>query len=202
MSNPDLHYLPRLERPAYQGFAAVHWNMTVLPPIHGWLDERFHRDFRELLLHTGTRERVFCPAYCLMPDHLHFMWMGLSRQSDQLNGIKFLRTQLNRLLAGDLLEKRAVDARPQPQSRWELQPQAHDRVLRENDRRQHTFANLCFYVLGNPVEARLVKRGQDWPFSGAVVPGYPDLYPYQPDFWELFWKLYYKHRESPPSAGE
>ncbi|MBI4327178.1 MAG: hypothetical protein HY674_18230 [Chloroflexi bacterium] len=53
--------------------------------------------------------------------------------------------------------------------------------------------------LTNPVRAKLVERKQDWPFSGAVVPGYPDLYPFQADYWELFGKLYSKHRELMPT---
>ena len=34
--------------------------------------------------------------------------------------------------------------------------------------------------------------------SGAMVPGYPDLYPFQEDYWDLFWKIYYRHREPTP----
>jgi REP element-mobilizing transposase RayT len=200
MPNPDLHSLPRLERRCYQAFAAVHWTMKVEPPVPGWLTEAFHQDFRTLLLHAGARERLFCPAYCLMPDHLHLMWLGLSVESDQLNGMKFLRMYLNRVLAGRLVENRksAVDSRPQPQTKWELQPQAHDHVLREEERKQNAFASVCFYILANPVRAGLVKTEIDWPCSEAVVPGYPDLYPFQEDYWELFWKIYYKHREPTP----
>jgi REP element-mobilizing transposase RayT len=202
MPNPDLHSLPRLERSCYQAFAAVHWTMRVEPPIPGWLTDHFHRDFRVLLLHACVREQLFCPAYCLMPDHFHLMWLGLSRESDQLNGMKFLRTYLNRLLAGTRIEDRksAADSRPQPQAKWKLQPQAHDHVLREEEREQDAFARVCFYILANPVRAELATSEPDWPFSGTVVPGYPDLYPFQEDFWELFWKLYGKHREPAPTG--
>jgi len=48
------------------------------------------------------------------------------------------------------------------------------------------------------VRAELAASESDWPFSGAVVPGYPDLYPFQEDFWELFWEIYYKQREPMP----
>jgi REP element-mobilizing transposase RayT len=201
MPNPDLHSLPRLERSCYQAFAAVHWTMKVEPPIPGWLTDQLHQDFRTVLLHACARERLFCSAYCLMPDHLHLMWLGLSRESDQLNGVKFLRFYLNRLLAGNALENRnsAVDSCPWPQVKWELQPQAYDHVLREEERKQDAFARVCFYILANPVRAELATSEPDWSFSGAVVPGYPDLYPFQEDFWELFWKIYYKHREPAPS---
>jgi hypothetical protein len=37
---------------------------------------------------------------------------------------------------------------------------------------------------------RSIPRGDQWPFCGAIVPGYPTLHPLQPDFWPKFWKLY------------
>jgi len=199
VSNPDLHHLTRLERSHYQAFAAVHWTMRIKPATPGWLDDRFHFEFREILLHACVREKLVCPTYCLMPDHLHLMFLGLAVVSDQLNAIKFLRLHVNRLLAGEPLQKFAALSRAQPQSEWKLQPQAHDHVLREEERKQGAFASVCFYILANPVRANLVKKEVDWKFSGAVVPGYPDLHPLQEDYWELFWKLYYKQREPMPT---
>lgn len=198
MSNPDLHHLPRLERSHYQAFAAVHWTMRIEPERPGWLDERFHHEFREALLHACVREGLVCPTYCLMPDHLHLMLLGLRVASDQLNAVKFLRLQLNRLLAGEPLQKMAVFSRTQPREGWILQPQAHDHVLREEERKQGAFASVCFYILANPVRAELTKAEAEWRFSGAVIPGYPDMHPLQADYWELFWKLYYQQREATP----
>ena len=81
-----------------------------------------------------------------------------------------------------------------------FQHQAHDHVLREDERKRGAFARVCFYVLANPVRAKLVAEGEGWPFSGAMVPGYPALHPTQEDFWERFWKLYAAERESEPPA--
>ncbi len=134
-----------------------------------------------------------------MPDHLHVMFLGLAMASDQLNGVKFLRLQLNRLLAGEPLQKSAALSRAQPRDKWQLQPQAHDHVLREEDRKQGAFASVCFYILANPVRAKLVEKEAEWKFCGAVVPGYPDLHPLREDYWELFWKLYYMQREPTPN---
>jgi putative transposase len=200
MSKSDRHGLPRLEPSLYQAFAAVHWTMKIEPSTPGWLTESFHRDFRTVLLHACAREQLFCPTYCLMPDHLHLMWLGLSLQSDQLNATRFLRTYLNRMLEGKSIENRksAVDSRPQPPMKWELQMQAYDHVLHEEERKQNAFAKVCFYILANPIRAELVKRETEWPFGGAIIPGYPDLYPFQEDYWELFWKIYYRHREAIP----
>ena len=135
------------------------------------------------MLHAAVRERLFCPAYCLMPDHLHLVWMGLRRDSDQLNAMKFLRTHLEPAL-GEGRE-------------WQHQP--HDHVLREKERKRNAFASFCFYTLANPVRAKLVKRERDWLFLGAVVPGYPELHPLAEDFWEVFWKLYVDERETEPA---
>jgi putative transposase len=187
-----------LERSCYQAFAAVHWTMRVEPAKPGWLDDHFHFEFREALLHACVREQLVCPTYCLMPDHLHLMLLGLAGASDQLNAIKLLRLHVNRLLAGEPLQKLAV--RAQPRKEWRLQPQAHDHVLREEDRKQGAFASVCFYVLANPVREELVAKEVEWKYCGAVVPGYPDLHPLAEDYWELFWKLYFKLREPVPTT--
>src|SRR6185369_16672996 len=102
-----------------------------------------------LLLHAASREGLFCPTYCLMPDHLHLVWMGLRRGSDQLNGMSFLRTYLEPALGSN-----------------RLQHQAHDHVLREDERKRGAFACVCFYILANPVRAAHVTKMEEWAYSG------------------------------------
>lgn len=171
-------HLPRLDRHAYQAGAIVHWSLSAFDRATGWLDESFHVRFRELMLHAAARGGLFCPAYCLMPDHLHLVWMGLRRDTDQRNGMAFLRTHLEPALAPH-----------------KFQPQPHDHVLREKEREQDAFATVCGYVLANPERKGLVERWQEWRYCGAVVPGYPTLHPSQNDYWEKFWKLYYRMKE-------
>jgi len=89
-------YLPRLSREHYQADAVVFWTLTVFDKAKGWLTPTFHQRFRELMFHAAAREGLVCPVYCLMPDHLHLVWMGLRLDSDQINGMAFLRTYLNR----------------------------------------------------------------------------------------------------------
>lgn len=78
------------------------------------------------------------------------------------------------------------------------QHQAHDHGLREDERRRNAFAGTCFYVLANPVRATLVKQAEDWPYSGAVVVGYPTLQPFEDDFWPFFWRVYAQARAAEP----
>jgi REP element-mobilizing transposase RayT len=198
--------------------------MSTYDRATGWLTEKFHARFRELMLHAAARERLFCPAYCLMPDHLHLVWMGLRLDSDQRNAMAFLRTYLEPALltscpttVGDDVRSRPDEQSPEHSSHPEehslrpeehslrpeehslrrvlqapikFQPQAHDSVLRAKEREHGAFAKVCFYILDNPVQAKLVTRAADWKFSGAIVPGYPTLHPLATDFWEKFWKLY------------
>jgi hypothetical protein len=176
-------HLPRLPREYYQGDAVVHWTLPIAMRRTGWLTENFHSRFREIMLHAAAREGLFCPVYCLMPEHLHLVWMGLRLDTDQRNGMKFLREQLGPAL------------RPH---RFQHLP--HDHVLREHERKRNAFASVCHYILENPFKAELIPRGENWPFCGAVVPGYPTLHPLREDFWPKFWKLYVAQRA--PDAGQ
>jgi REP element-mobilizing transposase RayT len=175
-------YLPRLPREYYQADAVVHWSLTISKRRRGWLDAAFHAQFRELMLHAAVREGMLCPTYCLMPNHLHLVWMGLRLDSDQLNAMAFLRRYLEPALAPH---------------RFQHQP--HDHVLKENERRRKAFARVCWYVLENPVRAELVKSVADWNFCGALVPGFPTMHPVQDDFWRKFWERYHAMRQ--PDAG-
>jgi len=121
-----------------------------------------------------------------MPDHAHLVWIGLRVDTDQRNAMKFLRKHL----AAELARRSAGGAE------FVLQKQSHDSVLREKDRRRGAFAKTCFYVLDNPRRKELAAHPRDWPYLGALVPGYPFLHPLAEDFWEHFWKLYEQNRES------
>jgi putative transposase len=186
------HYLPRLDPEYYRGDAVVFWTSPVAHSGTGWLSPEFHARFRELTLHAAERESLLCPVYCLMPDHLHMVWMGLEQRSDQRVGMAFLRTYLEKALAPH-----------------KFQHQPHDHVLREEERQRNSFARVCFYILNNPLAAGLVEAAADWPYYGAVVPGYPEMDPLrQPDFWKIFWKVYSEkrhrdasHRRAPPRGG-
>jgi REP element-mobilizing transposase RayT len=179
MTKSEPTYLPRLEKSAYCGNAVVHWVLTTRERKQGWLDADFHGRFRELTLHACAREKLVCPVYCLMPDHMHFIWMGLRESSDQRRGMSFFRTYLNRLIAP-----------------IELNHQPFDHLLKIEEREQNAFARMCSYILENPSRSGLVSNTSEWAFSGAVVSGYPELNPLEARYWPLFWRLYYGFREA------
>ena len=168
------HYLPRLRREFYQADAVVFWTLPLENRATDWLEASFHAVFREMLLHAAAREGLFCPAYCLMPDHMHLVWMGLCMRTDQRNGMKFLRGQL-----GPYIHP------------FRFQHQPHEHVLTREERQHARFGVTCTdYVLLNPLRAGLVTDPRDWPYSGAVIPGYPRVNPFDADYWPWFWERY------------
>ena len=147
-------YLPRLPREYYQGDAVVHWTMPLANRSAGWLNDLFHARFREVMLHAAAREGLLCPAYCLMPDHIHLVWMGLRRDTDQINGMKFLREHLGKIL------------KPH-----RFQHQAHDHVLREEQRKRQAFSKVCFYIIDNCRVAGVVKHPEGLGVCGRCSAG-------------------------------
>ena len=150
--------------------------MNISQKATGWLDASHHSAVKDILFHALARENLCCPAYCLMPDHGHFLFLGLDCESDQRAAVRWLRREWNRIL--------------KPLT---LQHQPYDDVLRETDRARDAFANVAGYILRNPERAGLVDDWQNWPYNGALFPGYPKLDPRKPYFWTDFWKAHHKH---------
>jgi putative transposase len=171
-------HLPRLAPEFYRGRTVVFWTHPIKNRATGWLNPGFHHAFREITVHAAIRERLFCPIYTLMHDHLHAIWIGLSPFSDQQRAVAILRRQLAAIL------------RPHC-----FQHQAYDHVLRAEEREKGAFAATCQYIAENPVRAGLTTDQAPWPYTGCIVPGYFDLNPFQPDFWDKFWRIYHAASE-------
>jgi putative transposase len=166
-------HLSRLPPEYYLGEAVVHWSLTIRDRKEGWLDVPAHFRFRELMVHTSFRYALASPIYCLMPDHLHFVWMGLNPGSHQLNAMKHFRRGFNLVLK---------------EQGSQLQDQSYDHVLRDDERQPEGFREICEYIARNPERARLIAPDQfaSYPFSGCIVPGYPELKRFSPDFENRF----------------
>ena len=159
----------------YRGQSFVHWSMTIAGRRSGWLTDAFHASFREIHLHALSRHDLFCPVYCLMPDHLHLLWLGLGPASDQDKAAAFFRRHVNAAL-------KSVGV--------EFQKQPWDVVLGEKDRERGAVLKTVFYIAENPVRAGLVHEARAWPFSGSQAAGYPQFDWREPDYGEKVWKIY------------
>lgn len=170
----DKRSLPRLAPEFYRGHAFVHWTLTIDGRATGWLTVQFHQAWQLCLLHTCSRHALACPVYVLMPDHVHLLCLELDENgSDQRLAIEFLRKHLRPALSPE-----------------DWQHQAHDHVLREHEREYGALQAVAQYILENPSRADLATSIGAYPFLGCCVPGYPDLQATQPDYWEIFWRIY------------
>jgi hypothetical protein len=170
--------LRRLSPGFYRGLAWVHWTMNLAGRATGLLDPLHHARLRERLCHALAREDLVCSAYCLMPDHAHFLIGGLREDSDQLKGVKAFRKAWNHLL----------ESASPPVA---LALQAHDHVLTDEERGPEEFETVRGYIWQNPVRGKRVESWRDWEYSGCLMVGYPDLDPREEDFHERFWRIYH-----------
>lgn len=150
--------------------------MSVEDRATGWLSECFHLQAREVLLHGLHRYACSCPAYVLMPDHMHFLVIGISPTADQWLLVRFLRQHLAYLLG-----------RQSPGLR--LQKQAYDHVLRYAERDRFGLERIGRYIAANPVRAGLVGNDSAYPFAGCIVPGFPQVAFWAEDYWDWFWRV-------------
>jgi putative transposase len=170
-------YLKRLPPEYYRGQAYVHWSLTMEDRNVGWLLPIFYYKYREILTHTSFRFGLCCPMYCCMPDHIHLLWMGILQSCDQRTAMRYFRRQLNPILE-------TLNAR--------LQLQPYDHVLREEERERDAFEEVAEYIARNPERAGLVPHDgfADYGYTGCVVPGYPELKPFENGYWDRFWRVY------------
>ena len=176
-------HLPRLAEGFYNGRSFIHWTHTIEKRATGWSTPEFHSAFRETLIHSAGRYEIAVPAYCLMPDHLHLLAIGLRDSTSHRNSSKQVRREINRLIG----------------PRLALQRQAHDHVLSEAEREKGAFEATAYYIRNNPVRAGLISADstETYPFVGGIFPGYPELDFRAPDYWDRFWKIYaYDQRQT------
>ena len=170
-------YLKRLPPEYYRGQACVHWSLTMEDRKTGWLIPIFYYKYREILTHTAFRFGLCCPIYCCMPDHIHMLWVGILDHCDQRKAMRYFRGQLNPVL--EKLETR-------------FQRQPYDHVLREEERKSTPFEEVAEYIARNPERRGLVPPDgfARYSYTGCLVPGYPELMPFEEGYWDRFWRIY------------
>ena len=167
-------------------------------------------------------------SFVIMPNHIHLIWQaqdGYQPKEIQLSFMKYTAQMIIKDLRNnhiEVLEKFKVKASDRTYQIWERN------ALSVSLRSQSVFIQKLHYIHMNPVRAGLIaapvaaevtrrkvpaSEGSassrrrlpcEWPYCGAVIPGYPALHPLAEDYWERFWKLYVAAREAeapPPSTS-
>ena len=99
---------------------------------------------------TSNLEAFEILAYCLMPDHGHFLVEGLEERSDFKRFCKLAKQRSG-----------CAHARLRRGPLW--QEGYHERVLRESE----DVRALARYLLNNPVRAGLAMSPIDYPYLGS-----------------------------------
>ncbi|MGH9780841.1 MAG: REP-associated tyrosine transposase [Candidatus Acidiferrales bacterium] len=91
-------------------------------------------------------------AYCVMPDHVHALALGVDATSDLLRFVKRLKQR-----TGYEFRKRF------DRELW--QKKFHDHILRENE----LVPGIAAYIWMNPVRRGLCREASEYPHSGSFV---------------------------------
>jgi len=109
-------------------------------------------------------------AYCLMPDHFHFLTEGLEPYSDLLNLVLSFKVKTSRLYR-----------QRTSQSLW--QKKFFDHILRPNEATE----SVAWYIWLNPVRKGLAKDVGSYPLAGSFTNSFPLGTP-APASWTPVWK--------------
>jgi putative transposase len=96
------------------------------------------------------------PAYCLMPDHLHFLAHGLQATSDLLSFVKSFRIKTSRAYSRET-------------GRILWQKKFFDHILRSTI----CLESVAWYIWVNPVRSGLSKSVEEYPFAGSFTNAEP-----------------------------
>lgn len=127
-----------------------------------WLVER--------LRENAATEAFRVHAYCVMPDHLHFLAEGASPQSDLVDFVRRFKQKTAHHAA------QGFAVRPL----W--QRYFHDHVLRRDDAADA----VAWYIWLNPVRKGLSTQPADYPFLGSFTGPGPTKQP--AEWWTPPWK--------------
>ena len=106
----------------------------------------------QMLRHESEKSQFAIHAYSLMPDHLHFLALGLQENSNLLAFVKMFK------------QKSAFEFKARFQrALW--QKKSYDHILRPKD----SVESVAAYIWLNPVRKGLTLSPGDYPLSGSFT---------------------------------
>jgi len=122
------------------------------------------------LLEIAAHQNFSLHAYCVMPDHLHFLSEGLSDTSDLVRFVNAFK------------QRTAFEFRKTHGSRlWQMR--CYDHVLRPNE----AIEDVACYIWWNPVRKRLCTEPNSYPLSGSQTIDWMKRSPISTN-WKPSWK--------------
>ena len=112
----------------------------------------------EALRRTSQLMHFLVHAFCLMPDHAHFLVEGTTPGSDLVRFVAQWKQQTGYLFRNEL-----------PKGFW--QRRFYDHVLRSDDAPE----SVAWYIWMNPVRKGIVAEPRQYPFSGSFTVEWPKV---------------------------
>ena len=112
----------------------------------------------EALKRTSQEAQFSVHAYCLMPDHVHFLLEGTGPGSNLVKFVSQWKQQTGYLFRNDL-----------PKGFW--QRRFYDHILRSGDHSE----SVGWYIWMNPVRKEIVLEPHRYPFSGSLTLDWPKV---------------------------
>ena len=136
---------------AYVGRKAVSFTACEIARRPGLATDAVFGMVRETLAEATERHDCSAPIFCLMPDHLHALVLGLSDTSRPKAAMERFKQKSGERLARD-----------HPSLEW--QKDFYDRIVR----RSEGYENVARYIALNPVRAELSSDVYGWPYVGSI----------------------------------
>lgn len=143
---------PRFSRLNYLGQAFYFVTFCCLHRTSIFLDAKRCEWMLDLLRSESSANSFNVLAYCLMPDHLHFLAEGLDSSNDLRHFVKSLKIKSSRQYSaqfGLVL--------------WQMG--FHEHILRSTESVQ----SIAWYIWLNPVRKGLVAKPGDYPHLGSFT---------------------------------
>jgi putative transposase len=150
---PEFRRKPnRLPAESYRGQQAYFLTLCVRDRKSVLSDSMLVSALLALLEETCAAHSFHVYAFCFMPDHLHLILVGESDSSE-----------LARLIRAFKEAASAVARKSGVSNLW--QKGFYDHVLRSGK----SLDEAAWYIFLNPVRVGLVKKAEEWPYSGSFV---------------------------------
>ena len=163
----------RLPRRAYLGCTICFATLCFDQRRNFALDPAFATWLIDFLRSHAAREFFLIHAYCVMPDHLHFLSEGTYPSADT----RAFANHFKQLTGYAFTQRRNLRLR---------QPMWCDHLVRPNE----SIEAVCWYIWTNPVRRKLCLRPVDYPFLGSFSDCGSRICSTAPDFtWQPPWKV-------------
>ncbi len=106
---------------------------------------------------TKNHKPFACPAWVVLPDHIHCIWKLPPEDDDYSVRWKLIKGHFTRAMVAKGNAK--IGRRSRERSVWQR------RFWEHTIRDERDLENHMLYIRGNPIRHGLVKDFEDWPYS-------------------------------------